>query len=151
MQCKTCGAGDKVEIAARTTGRRDGAGITRCHRLECGHAWHVVSPTADARASGADRLEAAEPMPCTCGEIATVNRLIAEGRHHAALGKDLTEDVFSRWLEQVLEALDGIPAESSAPSLVRSAETAAKSQTSGMNKKMSNLNELLGRAIKAVS
>ena len=150
MQCKTCGAGDKAEIAAKTTGR-DGAGLTRCHRLECGHAWHVVSPTTDARASRADGLEGAEPAPCTCREIATVNRLLAEGRHHAALGKDLTEDAFRRWLEQVLQALDGIPAESSAPSLVRSAETAAKSQTSGMSKKMSDLNKLLERAIKAVS
>jgi hypothetical protein len=150
MQCKTCGAGDKVEIAAKTTGR-DGAGITRCHRLECGHAWHVVSPATDARAPGADGLQGAEPAPCTCGEIATVNSLLAEGRHHAALGENLTEDAFRQWLEQVLQALDGIPAESSAPSLARSAATAAKSQTSGMSKKMSDLNKLLGRAIKAVS
>jgi hypothetical protein len=150
MQCKTCGTGDKVEITAKTTGR-DEAGITRCHRLECGHAWHVVSATTDARAPGADGLQGAEPTPCTCGEIATVNSLLAEGRHHAALGKDLTEDAFGRWLEQVLHALDGIPAENSAPSLVRSATIAAKSPTSGMSEKMSKLNKLLGRAIKAVS
>ena len=150
MQCRTCGAGDKVEVAARTTGRNE-SGVTRCHRLECGHAWHVVSPTMEERASMADGLEGAAPAPCTCGEIATVNRLLVEGRQHAALGEDLTEDVFRRWLEQVLEALDGIPAESSGPSLVRSAAIAAKSQTTSMSKKMSNLNELLGRAIKAVS
>ena len=150
MQCKTCGAGDKVEIATKTT-RRDAAGITRCHRLECGHAWHVVSSPPEARAPGADGLEAAEPARCTCGEIATVNSLLAEGRHHAALGGNLTEDTFRRWLEQVLQALDGIPAESSAPSLVRAAATVAKSPVGGMSKKMSNLNDLLGRAIKAVS
>ena len=150
MQCKTCGVGDKVEIAAKTTGR-DGAGITRCHRLECGHAWHVVSPTTDVRAPGAAGPEGAEPAPCTCGEIATMNSLLAGGRHHAALGEDLTEDAFRRWLEQVLQALDGIPAENSAPSLVRSAATAAKSQTSGMIKKMSNLTKLLRQGIQAVS
>jgi hypothetical protein len=146
MQCKTCEAGDKVEIAAKTTGR-DGAGITRCHRLECGHAWHVAIPTIDARSP----LEVAEPAHCTCGEIATVNGLLVEGRRHAALGKDLTEDTYRRWLAQVLQALDGIPAESGAPSLVHSATIAAKSQTSGMSEKMGSLNKLLGRAIKAVS
>jgi len=125
--------------------------MTRCHRLECGHAWHVVSLTTEARAPRADGLEGAEPAPCTCGEIATVNRLLAEGRHYTTLGEDLTEEAFRRWLKQVLEALDGIPAESSGPSLVRSAAIAAKSQTSGMSKKMKSLNELLGRAIKAVS
>jgi hypothetical protein len=80
-----------------------------------------------------------------------VNILLAEGRRHEALGEDLAEDAFGRWLEQVLQALDGIPAEIGAPSLVRSAATAAKSQTSGLSKKMTNLNKLLGRAIKAVS
>ena len=80
-----------------------------------------------------------------------MNALLAEGRCHEALGKDLTEDAFGRWLEQVLQALDGIPAESGAPSLVRSAATAAKSQTSALSKKVIELNKLLGRAIKAVS
>ena len=150
MNCRTCGAGDKVELAAKTTGR-DSAGITRCHRLECGHAWHVATPTTDGRSPGADGLEVAEPEHCTCSEIATVNILLAEGRRHEALGEDLAEDAFGRWLEQVLQALDGIPAEIGAPSLVRSAATAAKSQTSGLSKKMTNLNKLLGRAIKAVS
>jgi hypothetical protein len=145
VNCKTCGARDTLEIATKTTGR-DAAGITKCHRLECGHAWHVTIPTTD----GAP-LEVAEPAHCTCREIVTVNILLAEGRRHEALGKDLTEDAFRRWLEQVLQALDGIPAESGAPSLVRSATTAAKSQTSGLNKKTSDLNKLLGRAIKAVS
>ena len=150
MNCKTCGAGDKVEIAARTTGR-DADGITRCHRLECGHAWHVAIPTIDGGSPGADGLEVAEPEHCTCSEIATVNILLAEGRRHEALGEDLPADTFGRWLEQVLQALDGIPAEIGAPSLARSAATAAKSQTSGLTKKMTNLNKLLGRAIKAVS
>jgi hypothetical protein len=146
VNCKTCGAGDKVEIAAKTTGR-SAAGITRCHRLECGHAWHVTSSTTDARSP----LEITEPAHCTCREIAAVNTLLAEGRHHEALGKDLTEDAFGQWLEQVLQALDGIPAESGALSLVRSAAIAAKSQTSGLSKKMTDLNKLLERAIKAVS
>ena len=133
-------------MATKTTGR-DAAGITRCHRLECGHAWHVTIPTTDARSP----LEVAEPARCTCREIATVNTLLAEGRRHEVLGNDLTEDAFGRWLEQVLQALDGIPAESGAPSLVRSATTAAKSQTTGLSKKTTDLNKLLGRAIKAVS
>ncbi len=146
MKCKTCGVGDRVEIAAKTIGR-DAAGITRCHRLECGHAWHVAIPTIDTRSP----LEVAEPAHCNCGEIATVNGLLVEGRHHAALGKDLTEETFRRWLEQVLQALDGIPAEIGAPSLVHSATLAAKSHTTGMSEKTSSLNKLLGRAIKAVS
>jgi len=150
VNCKTCGAGDKVELAAKTTGR-DEAGITRCHRLECGHAWHVAIPTTDGGSPGAHGLEVAEPAHCTCSEIATVNILLAEGRRHEALGEDLPADTFGRWLEQVLQALDGIPAEIGAPSLARSAATAAKSQTSGLTKKMTNLNKLLGRAIKAVS
>jgi len=146
VNCRTCGTGDRVEIAAKTIGRGAG-GNTRCYRLECGHAWHVVMPTIDARS----RPEGAEPAPCSCGEIATVNTLLAEGRRHEALGEDLTEDAFGRWLEQVLQALDGIPAESGAPSLVRSAATAAKSPTSSLSKKITDLNKLLGRAIKAVS
>jgi hypothetical protein len=108
----------------------------------------VVIPTIDARSP----LDVAEPVPCSCGEIATVNTLLAEGRRHEALGANLTEEAFRRWLEQVLQALDGIPAESGgAPSLVRSAATAAKSQTSSLSKKMTDLNKLLCRAIKAVS
>ena len=144
MNCKTCG-GDKVEIAAKTI-VRSAAGSTRCHRLECGHAWHVASSTTDTRST----VEVGEPTQCTCREIATVNALLAEGRRHEALGENLTEDVFRQWLEQVLQALDGIPAESGAQSLVRSAATAAKSQSS-LSKKMTDLNKLLGRAIKAVS
>ena len=133
-------------MAAKTIGR-DATGVTRCHRLECGHAWHVAVPTIDTRSS----REVAEPARCTCGEIATVNGLLVEGRRHAALGKDLPEDTFRRWLAQVLEALDGIPAEIGAPSLTRSATLAAKSQTTAMSEKASSLNKLLGRAIKAVS
>lgn len=146
MNCKTCGAGDRAEIAAKITGR-DALGLTRCHRLECGHAWHVTIPTADARSP----LEVAEPAHCTCGEIATVNGLLVEGRRYEASGEDLGEDVFRRWLEQVLQALDGIPAESGAPSLFHSATLAAKSQTSRVSEKTSKLNKLLERAIKAVS
>ena len=67
------------------------------------------------------------------------------------LAESLDEDTFRHWLARVLGALDGIPAESGAPSLARSAATAAKSATSNMSKKMSNLNKLLERAIKAVS
>ena len=80
-----------------------------------------------------------------------MNGLLVEGRQHAALGNDLSEEVFTRWLEQVLEALDGIPAEIGAPSLVHSATLAAKSKTSAISEKTSKLNKLLGRAIKAVS
>ena len=148
MNCKTCGGREQVEIAAKTTGR-DANGLTRCHRLECGHAWHVAIPAGEARA--ADAEVRGEPAPCNCGEIATVNRLLAEGRRHEAVGDALGDDAFRPWLAQVLEALDGIPAESGAPSLVRSAATAAKSATSSMSKRLSNLNKLLARAIKAVS
>jgi hypothetical protein len=146
VNCNTCGAGGKGEIAVKIIGR-DAAGITRCHRLECGHAWHLASATTDTRSP----VEIADPVYCTCREIATVNNLLAEGRQHAAFGNDLPEDVFRHWLEQVLQALDGIPAESGAPSLVRSAATTAKSQTSGLSKKLADLNKLLERAIKAVS
>jgi len=145
VNCKTC-IGDKVEIAAKTIWRA-AAGITRCHRLECGHAWHVAIPTIDARLP----LEVAEAARCNCGEIATVNGLLVDGRQHAALGNALSEDAFKQWLEQVLEALDGIPAEIGAQSLVHSATLAAKSKTSGISEKTSKLNKLLGRAIKAVS
>jgi hypothetical protein len=145
VNCKTCGT-DKVEIAAKTTGRA-AAGITKCRRLECGHAWHVVMPAIDGRPP----VEVAEPAPCNCGEIVAVNALLAEGRRHEALGNQLTEDAFARWRDEVLQALDGIPAESGAPSLVRSAATAAKSPTSSLSKKVIELNKLLSRAIKAVS
>lgn len=146
MNCKTCGTANTLEIAAKTTGRH-ATGITKCHRLECGHAWHVIMPPTDARAS----LEVTEATSCTCGEIATVNALLVEGRRLEAAGETLSEDIFKQWLERVLEALDGIPAESGAPSLVRSAATAAKSPNTNLAKKMTNLNKLLGRAIKAVS
>ena len=106
----------------------------------------VTIPTTDGRS-----LEVAEPAHCTCREIATVKTLLVAGRGHEVSGDHLTEDAFGRWLEEVLQALDGIPAESGAPSLVRSATTAAKSQTSGLSKKITDLNKLLGRAIKAVS
>ena len=52
----------------------------RCHRLECGHAWHVAIPTSDTRVP----LDVAEPVRCNCAEIATVNGLLVEGRLHAA-------------------------------------------------------------------
>jgi len=146
MQCKTCGGGEKVEIAAKTA-HRDASGTIRCHRLECGHAWHVAVPAADGRPP----VEVADLAHCTCGEIAIVNSLLVEGRRHATSGEGLSEDAYRPWLEQVLQALDGIPAESGAPSLIRSATLAAKSQKNGMNEKVSNLNKLLGRAIKAVS
>jgi hypothetical protein len=146
VNCRTCGASAQAEIAAKITGR-DAAGITRCHRLECGHAWHVSVPAGDPRSAPAE----VEPVPCTCREIEIVNALLAEGRRHEAAGDDLSEETFRGWVERVLEALDGIPAESGAPSLVRSAATAAKSHTSTLGKKMTNLNKLLGRAIKAVS
>jgi hypothetical protein len=150
VNCRTCAGREQVEIASKTIGR-DANGITRCHRLECGHAWHVAIPASDTRAPGAEAPARVEPAPCNCGEIATVNRLLAEGRQHEALGDNLGEEAFRSWLARVLEALDGIPAESGAPSLVRSAATAAKSATSSMSKKLGNLNKLLGRAIKAVS
>jgi hypothetical protein len=146
MQCKTCGAVNSVEIAAKTIGRGAG-GNTRCHRLECGHAWHAAIPTPDAPSP----LEVVEPAQCTCREIVAVNELLVEGRRHAAFGNELPEDAFRRWFEQVLQALDGIPAESGAPSLAHSATLAAKSRTSSMTEKMSKLNKLLARAIKAVS
>ena len=136
MTCSMCG-GEKVELAAKIIGR-GAEGITRCHRLACGHAWHVTIPPA-------------EPTSCTCSEIATVNTLLAEGHRHEQLGEELSPETFALWLRRVLEALDGIPAESGAPSLARSAATAGKSPTSSLSKKTTNLNTLLGRAIKAVS
>jgi hypothetical protein len=146
MDCKTCGTQTK-EIATKTTGRGP-RGATKCHRLECGHAWHVTTPTAGE--PGAQ--EAVVPTPCSCGEIVVVNELLVAGRRLGTLGpEDLSEEAFREWSQRVLAALDGIPAESGAPSLVRSAATAAKSAMSNTSKKVSNLNALLVRAITAVS
>ena len=142
MQCKTCGAADKAEIAVRTTLRAAGSS-TRCHRLECGHAWHV--------GHAASRVEVTEPTHCTCGEVTTVNGLLVEGHRHAALRNELTEDAFRQWLNEVLQVLDGIPAESGASSLLHSATLAAKSKTSSMSEKTNKLNKLLARAIQALS
>lgn len=146
MDCKTCGVPTK-EIATKTTGRAAG-GPTKCHRLECGHAWHVMTPTAGAPGAQAEIV----PTPCSCGEIVVVNELLVAGRRLGTLGmEDLSEEAFREWSQQVLAALDGIPAESGAPSLVRSAATAAKSAMTSTPKKISNLNALLVRAITAVS
>jgi len=147
VTCSMCGPGEKVELAAKIIDR-GAVGITRCHRLACGHAWHVTIPPGDPRPASA--LDAG-PASCTCSEIATVNRLLVEGRQHEQLGEGLSPETFALWLRRVLEALDGIPAESGAPSLARSAATAGKSPTSSLSKKTTNLNTLLGRAIKAVS
>lgn len=143
MNCKTCGTEAK-EIATKITGRA-AKGATKCHRLECGHAWHVT--TLAAGEPGAQE----NPTPCGCGEIVTVNALLVTGRRLALAKEDLTDDAFREWSKQVLEALDGIPAESGAPTLVRSATTAAKSPTSNISKKVADLNKLLVRAITAVS
>ena len=132
-----CGPGEKVELAAKIISRGPES-MTRCHRLACGHAWHVTIPPADLAS-------------CTCNEIATVNTLLVEGRQHEQVGEELSPETFAHWLRRVLEALDGIPAESGAPSLARSAATAGKSPNTNLSKKMTNLNTLLGRAIKAVS
>ncbi len=147
MECGTCGVGEKVEIAAKII-RRAATRLAKCHRLECGHAWHLEVGTSDGpqHPQGVD-----EPTRCTCGEIAIVNGLLVEGRQHAALGPDLTEDAFKRWLEQVLEALDGIPAEIGARSLLQSATLAVKPHKSAIGEQVISLNKLLGRAIKAVS
>lgn len=145
MHCKTCGI-ETNAIATKTTGRA-ASGATKCHRLECGHAWHVTTPTAGG--PGAD--ENGAPAPCGCGEIVTVNALLATGRRLGLANADLSDDAFRAWSTQVLEALDGIPAESGAPSLVRSATNAAKSANSSTPKKVADLNKLLVRAITAVS
>ncbi len=143
MNCKTCGTETK-EIATKTIGRGS-SGATKCHRLGCGHAWHRITPTAGE--PGAD--DAIVATPCSCGEIVTVNALLVAGRRLSP--ETLSDEAFREWSKQVLEALDGIPAESGAPSLVRSATTAAKSPTSNMSKKVDELNKLLVRAITAVS
>ena len=145
MNCITCGAATK-EIATKTTGR--GAnGVTKCHRRDCGHAWHVTTPATGELTAH----DGGTPMPCGCGEIVTANALLVSGRRLAAAGEDLAEEAFREWSKLVLDALDGIPAESGAPSLVRRATTAAKSSTSSALKKVGDLNALLVRAIAAVS
>lgn len=141
MHCTTCEAPVK-EIATKTT-VRGASGVTKCHRLECGHAWHMTTPAG----GGPDGIV---PTSCGCGEIATVNGLLVAGRRIAAV-QDVSDEAFREWSKEVLEALDGIPAESGAPSLARSAATAAKSSMSTMPKKISALNALLVRAITAVS
>ena len=113
MHCKTCGAVEKAELAVRTI-RRAAASLTKCHRLECGHAWHVGISVTNAESP----VEASDLTQCTCGEVMTVNSLLVEGHRHAALRNVLTEDTVRRWLDQVLQVLEGIPAESGAPSLV---------------------------------
>jgi hypothetical protein len=145
MHCKRCEAPTK-EIATKTTGRA-ATGVTKCHRLECGHAWHVTIPTA----GNAETLDGNGPTPCGCGEIVTVNELLAAGRRLTLGDEGPSEDAFREWSKQVLDALDGIPAESGAPSLARSAATAAKSSMSSTPKKITALTALLVRAITAVS
>jgi hypothetical protein len=145
MNCKACGTQTK-EIATKTTGRGPN-GATKCHRLDCGHAWHVMTPAN----GGADAHDGVAPTPCGCGEIVIVNGLLAAGRRLTLAKDDLGDEAFREWSKQVLEALDGIPAESGAPSLVRSAATAAKSAMSSTTKKVADLNALLVRAITAVS
>ena len=133
-------------MIASKISRRDQAGIMKCVRLECGHAWHVETPL------GAASVDAdAVATPCGCGEIATVNALLLTGRRLSQGADTLGDDVFQAWATQVLEALDGVPAESGAPSLVRTATTAAKSPTSSMAKKVDALNKLLVRVITAVT
>lgn len=144
MNCKTCEAPAK-EIATKTIGRAP-SGATKCHRLECGHAWHMVTPPTSE--PGANDVV---PTSCGCGEIVTVNGLLAAGRRLALIAEGPSDEDFRAWSKDVLEALDGIPAESGAPSLARSAATAAKSPNSKLPKKVTDLNNLLVRAIKAVS
>lgn len=144
MNCKTCAAETK-QIAAKTT-IRGARGVTKCHRLECGHAWHVAT-----RSEGEPAPDGDAPTACSCGEIVTVNALLAAGRQLALAKEALTDEDFRAWSKEVLEALDGIPAESGAPSLVRSATTAAKSAMSSTTKKVNDLNALLVRAVTAVS
>ncbi len=146
MNCKTCGTPAK-EIVAKTIGRGPN-GVNRCHRLECGHAWHVA--TAPPGTAGADDATVT-PTACGCGEIATVNGLLVAGRRLALGAEGIDDAAFREWSKEVLDALDGIPAESGAPSLARTATTAAKSPTSSTPKKVASLNALLVRAIAAVS
>ena len=144
MNCKTCEA-QANEIATKTTDRGPN-GMTKCHRLECGHAWHVATAQGDSP-GGHDGIA----TPCGCGEVATVNGLLIAGGRLSMVTEDLADEAFQDWSKQVLAALDGIPAEGGAPSLVRSATTVAKSSTSSRPKKIADLNKLLVRAIKAVS
>jgi len=146
VQCKLCGA-DQKELAAKTIGRNT-AGISRCNRLACGHAWHVAVTSSNEPIADAD---AGAPTSCNCSEIATVNALLVEGRQYELSKDELSSETFTSWLPRVLEALDGIPAESGSPSLARSAATIGRSPNSGIAKKTVELNALLGRAIKAVS
>jgi hypothetical protein len=143
MNCKTCTTETK-QIATKTL--RGASGVIKCHRLECGHAWHVITPSVGAAGS-----DGTPPTPCSCGEIVVVNALLAAGRQLALAKEALTDEDFRAWSKQVLEALDGIPAESGAPSLVRSATTATKSAVSSTVKKVGDLNALLVRAVNAVS
>src|SRR5436853_3357215 len=143
MNCKICEVPTK-EIATKTTGRGPN-GVTKCHRLECGHAWHVTTPPTGEAPDGATTTA------CGCGELVTVNDLLIAGRRLALAKDDVSDEAFREWSKQVLEALDGIPAESGAPSLVRSATTVAKSSMSSTSKKVTELNALLVRAIAAVS
>jgi hypothetical protein len=145
MNCKPCGAETK-EIATKTTSRGPN-GFTKCHRLECGHAWHVTTPPA-GEAAGRNGIE---PTPCGCGEIVTANELIVAGRRLTLANGDFNDEAFQTWSKQVLEALDGIPAESGALSLVRRATTIAKSPTSSTAKKVADLSATLVQAIAAVS
>jgi len=145
MNCKTCGTQAK-EIATKTVGRGPN-GVDGCHRLECGHAWHVTTrPTGEAGAN-----DGVTPTACGCREIVTVNEVLVTGRRLALMGEDVGESAFQEWSKRVLDALDGIPAESAAPSLARSAATTAKSATSSTTKRVAGLNALLVRAIAAVS
>lgn len=144
MHCKTCEAASKT-IASKIS-RRAQSGITKCNRLECGHAWHVETPLGTASVD-ADAMATS----CGCGEITTVNALLVEGRRLSADTSAFGETSFRAWSIRVLEALDGVPAESGEPSLVRTATNAAKSQTSSTAKKIVDLNKLLVRAITAVT
>ncbi len=144
MNCKTCATPSKT-IASKII-HRGANGITRCNRLECGHAWHVETPLGSPSIDGE-----MTPLPCGCGEIAIVSGLLVAGRRLGSDGEALGDESFRAWSTQVLDALDGVPAESGTPSLVRSATTAAKSSTSSTAKKVLELNKLLVRAIAAVT
>jgi hypothetical protein len=144
VNCEICG--QKDVLATKIVGRST-EGQVRCHRFVCGHAWHVATVASDPRAAAVP----AAPVRCTCSEIAATNALLVEGNRYERMGDALTQELFEPWWRQVLEVLDGIPSESGAPSLVRSATTAGKSPNTTLVKKVSNLNALLGKALKAVS
>ena len=127
MNCTTCEAPERDR---HEDDRSRPSGVTKCHRLECGHAWHMTTP------AGGDPGPSIVPTSCGCGEIVTVNGLLVAGRRLAGGAQDVSDEAFREWSKQVLEALDGIPAESGAPSLARSAATAAKSSMSTMPKKI---------------